>query len=407
MTYPSLTLPTLVSLVPKDISAEIDVCDEISYKVDYNNKKYDIIVISFDTSSSKQAYIHSKEFKKRGAYIVMGGYHTSAVPKEAAEHCDTVIIGAGEISLPEFFHDYLKGEPKKIYNNQNIDVRKIKMVPRNVIKSKRYMKVSPVIADRGCDNKCSFCAISEMWKSNPRPVEDVIEEIKSLKSDKIIFFDPNFFYPKEYSLKLMKEMEKLKIKWAGNGTADAPFDDELMEAAKRSGCSGILIGFESLREETLKGVNKKFSNVERYKECIDRAHRYNIAINGCFVLGMDGDTEEDLLALPEKIKYLGLDLARFSILTPLPNSDLYRKMDKEGRIIIKDWSKYTQNNTVFQPENMSMERLDEIYRKVWRKTYTFKNIWFRIKNSSNKTLTEKFILLGANIGFKYLGIQGD
>lgn len=180
-----------------------------------------------------------------------------------------------------------------------------------------------------------------------------------------------------------------------------------MEAAKRSGCSGILIGFESLREETLKGVNKKFSNVERYKECIDRAHKYNIAINGCFVLGMDGDTEEDLLALPEKIKYLGLDLARFSILTPLPNSDLYRKMDKEGRIIIKDWSKYTQNNTVFQPENMSMERLDEIYRKVWRKTYTFKNIWFRIKNSSNKTLTEKFILLGANIGFKYLGIQGD
>ena len=114
-----------------------------------------------------------------------------------------------------------------------------------------------------------------------------------------------------------------------------------------------------------------------------------------------------MLALPEKIKYLGLDLARFSILTPLPNSELYRKMDKEGRIIIKDWSKYTQNNTVFQPENMSMERLDEIYRKVWRKTYTFKNIWFRIKNSSNKTLTEKFILLGANIGFKYLGIQGD
>lgn len=113
MTYPSLTLPTLVSLVPKDIIAEIDACDEISYKVDYDKKKYDIIVISFDPSSSKQAYIHSKEFKKRGAYIVMGGYHTSAVPKEAAEHCDTVIIGAGEISLPEFFHDYLKGEPKK------------------------------------------------------------------------------------------------------------------------------------------------------------------------------------------------------------------------------------------------------------------------------------------------------
>ncbi len=405
MTYPSLTLPTLVSLVPKNIEAEIDACDEISYKVDYDKKKYDIVVISFDTSSSRQAYIHSDEFTKRGAYIVMGGYHTTAMPEEAAKHCSTIIIGAGEISLPKFFDDYLKGEPKKIYDNQDIDINKIKIVPRDVIKSRKYMKIPPVIADRGCDNKCSFCAISEMWKSNPRPVENVIEEIKSLKSNKIIFFDPNFFYPKEYSLKLMKELEKLKIKWAGNGIADAPFDDELMEAAQKSGCSGILIGFESLKEDTLKGVNKKFSNVEKYKECVERAHKYNIAVNGCFVLGMDGDTEEDLLALPEKINYLGIDMARFAILTPLPNSELYREMDKEGRIIIKDWSKYTQNNTVFQPKNMSMERLDEIYREVWKKTYTFKNIWYRVKNSSNKTLTEKLILLGANIGFKYLGIQ--
>lgn len=406
MTYPSLTLPTLVSLVPEDIEAEVDVCDEISQKVNYDKKRYDVVVISFDTSSSRQGYMHSKEFKKRGAYVVMGGYHTTALPEEAAQNCDTIIIGAGEISIPEFFYDYLKGVPKKIYDNQNIAPEKIKVVPRDIVKSRRYMKIPPVIADRGCDNKCSFCAISEMWRSNPRPVENVIEEIKSLKSDKIIFFDPNFFYPKEYSLKLMKELEKLKIRWAGNGTADAPFDDELMEAARRSGCSGILIGFESLKEETLKGVNKKFSNVEKYKECVDRAHRYNIAVNGCFVLGMDGDTEEELLALPEKIKYLGVDMARFAILTPLPNSSIYKEMDREGRILIKDWSQYTQNKTIFQPKNMTVERLDEIYKEVWRETYTFKNIWYRIKNSSNKTLTEKLILLGANIGFKYLGIQG-
>jgi len=130
-----------------------------------------------------------------------------------------------------------------------------------------------------------------------------------------------------------------------------------------------------------------------------------LRVNGCFVLGLDGDTEELLLSIPEQINYLNLNLARFAVLTPVPNSNLYKRLVKENRIIIKDWSKYTQHIAVFTPKNMTKERLEKIYRQVWKETYSWKNIFKRVKSLKHNTLGEKLICLGANIGFKYLGMS--
>ena len=136
-----------------------------------------------------------------------------------------------------------------------------------------------------------------------------------------------------------------------------------------------------------------------------RSIGYGISVNGCFVLGLDGDTEEQLLSIPEQIKYLNLNLARFSILTPVPNSPLFNRLEQEGRLITKDWTKYTQHQAVYTPKNMTAQRLEEIYRQVWKETYSFKNIFIRVKNIPNNSLKEKLICIGANIGFKYLGMN--
>lgn len=404
LSYPSLTLPTLISLVPEELHAEIDVCDEMSQTIKYDKKKYDVVAISFDTSSSQQAYEHAREFKKRGAYILFGGYHTTSMPEEALEHADTIIIGAGEISLPQFLYDFIKGVPKKSYDNQNIDTCNMNIPNRKAVSRSKYLNIPTIIADRGCNNRCKFCAISEMWKSRPRPVNDVLEEIKSLHTNKLIFFDPNFFAPKQYALELMEGLEKLNIRWATNATADVAFDDELLEAAQRSRCTGVLIGFESLSEQSLKGVHKRFSHAEKYREVVERIHAYNIAVNGCFVLGFDHDTEQELLSMPEKIKYLNLDLTRYSILTPLPGSVMFREFEQENRIITRDWSLYNQHHAVFQPVHMSPRRLEEIYHQIWKETYQFKNIASRVRHAPNKTLIEKAVLLGTNIGFKFVGV---
>ncbi len=399
--YPSLTLPTLAALLPAHLNAKITLCDELTEKVDYDKIKYDIVALSFDTASSAQAYKHAAEFKKRGAYILCGGYHTSSVPEEVALHADTVIVGAGEVSLPAFFEDFISGVPKKLYDNQCYDASLIKFPRRDLQNTSKSLSIPTIIADRGCDNRCEFCAISQMWRSNPRPIKNVVEEIKSLNTDKLIFFDPNFFKPRDYALQLMEELSKLKVRWACNSTADVAFDDELLTAARKSNCTGVLIGFESLSEDSLKTVNKRYHNTEKYKEIVDRMHNYKLAVNGCFVLGFDHDTEDSLLQMPEKIDYLGLDMVRYAILTPLPGSKIYNDLNEQGRIITNDWSKYNQNCAVYQPKNMSPERLEEILRIVWRKSYTWKRVLGRSLHSKNDSLIEKIILFGGNIGFKY------
>lgn len=120
---------------------------------------------------------------------------------------------------------------------------------------------------------------------------------------------------------------------------------------------------------------------------------------------MDHDTKESLMDLPNKVNELGINLARFSILTPSPGSQLYKKLEEEGRIINTDWEDYTQHKTVFRPENMTPEELDEIYRHVWKETYTYKNIFKRVGRITTGGLLAKIVGIGANLGFKFLGME--
>ena len=406
ISYAPLTLATLSALIPKEIECNVDVCDEIVSNLKYNKKHYDIVAITMQTSVALRAYELAKEFKKQGTYVVMGGYHPTYMPNEALEHADTVIIGAAEYSWPQFLKDFVNNKPKRVYNMQRVKGEDIVEPDRSIIPKRKYLKYPAVIANRGCPNNCEFCVISEMWRHcGERPIENVIAEIKKLKSKMIVFFDPNFFAIREYSIKLMKEISKLHIKWAGSATINIAYDKELLEYARKSGCAGLLVGLESLNRDTLINSKKGFNDPNKYKEAISILQSYGISVNGCFVLGLDGDTEEQLLSIPEQIKYLNLNLARFSILTPVPNSPLFNRLEQEGRLITKDWTKYTQHQAVYTPKNMTAQRLEEIYRQVWKETYSFKNIFIRVKNIPNNSLKEKLICIGANIGFKYLGMN--
>ena len=144
---------------------------------------------------------------------------------------------------------------------------------------------------------------------------------------------------------------------------------------------------------------------DKYKEIVDNIHAHGIAINGCFVLGFDSDTEEELMALPERVDALGLDLCRFAVLTPYPGTRLYSDLDREGRLITKEWNLYNQHNAVFTPTNMTAECLNEIYRDVWKRSFTWKRIFHRMRVSPWRRRLYIFILIGANIGFKFLGID--
>ena len=405
LSYPSLTLAVLYSLIPEGVFEQIDVIDENSQRVDHDKEKYDIVMLSFETSSAISAYKHCAEFRRRGSYVVCGGYHVTALPEEAAEHCDTVIVGPAEKSVPQFFHDFLAGSPQKLYRDYSVCAEDLTIPARDKITQRKKLKISAVIADRGCANCCKYCSMRTMWKSIPRSAESVAEEIAQLRTKMVIFYDPNFFGNRSYAMELMKALKPLKILWAANATADFGYDEELMSMAYESGCRGVLIGLESLNSRSLTNAAKRFHDADRYKEIIENIHKHGIAVNGCFVLGFDNDTEEELLALPERVDRLGLDLCRFAILTPYPGTRQFEEYDRAGRIISRDWSKYNQHNAVFAPMNMSAEHLDKIYRKVWKETYSWRRVLKRTFNSVWRGKPYNFILLGANIGFKFLGID--
>jgi len=403
--YPSLTLAVIYSLIPNGVFEKIDLIDENSQKVDYDKDIYDVVMISFDTSSSLTAYKHCEEFRKRGSYIVCGGYHATALPDEALQHCNTVICGPAEKSIPEFVADFVKGQPKQLYRNYDVCADDFSIPARDKITKRKKLKIPAIAANRGCSNYCKYCSMRTMWKSCPRPVESVVDEIKELKAKMVIFYDPNFFGNRDYAIELMTELKKIKILWVSNATADFGYDHELMQIAYESGCRGVLIGLESLNSQSLAGVGKRFHNADKYKEIIENIHSHGIAVNGCFVLGFDSDTEEELLDLPNRVDRLGLDLCRFAILTPYPGTKLYEEYEKSGRIITKEWSRYNQHNTVFRPINMTPERLNEIFRKVSKEAYSWKRVLKRTFTSPWRKNGYVFILLGANIGFKFLEIN--
>lgn len=406
LSYAPLTLGSLAAIIGDERpSWEIETVDEMSSSVDFT-RRYDIVMISGTTPGVNRGYEIAKEYKANGAYVVMGGYHVTINPEEALEHCDTVIVGPGDNALREFIRDYEAGKPKKKYDSPEIRGADILAPDRRYISMKGYYKTPPIIANPGCRNRCSYCVISDMWRcSSVRPVENVVAEIKAIGKKTFIFYDPNFFGNREYSIKLMEALIPLKIKWAGSATIDLGFDDELLALAQKSGCSGLLFGFESMNRETLLKTRKGFNDPKNYKQAIANIQSYGIMCNGCFILGMDGDSEEDLLSLPEQVNYLNLNLARFAIMTPVPGTEIFNSLDSEGRIFDKNWDHYTQHKAVFKPLAVSPERLEEIYRYVWKETYKMKNIMKRVTNVKGLGVFKRIICFGANIGFKYLGMS--
>jgi radical SAM superfamily enzyme YgiQ (UPF0313 family) len=403
ISYPPLTLPMLAALVPSELNAEIIVHDEISDKKTPLGT-FDVVGITVIASESTRAYELADYYRGQGAFVVLGGYHVTFLPDEALEHADAIVSGEGLAAWPKLLRDFAANKLSgNVYFDGDMPVTNKPIPKRDILKSRAYAPVDTILASNGCPNKCAFCSIKKMAQFSCRPVDEVITELHSLKHRLIIFYDPNFFANRSYALELMKAMEPLRLRWGATATVDFGFDDELMKAARKSGCYGVLIGFESLNAAALSGANKSFSNPDRYREAIENIHRHRMTINGTFVIGLDEDTEEGLAALPDGVRKLGIDLPIYFILTPTPGNTLYHEMKAQDRLLTDDWSRYTQAEVVFKPQNMTPEQLLILYRHAWRRTYTLWSILRRVLRAPGASLHHKLVVLCLNVGFKFMG----
>lgn len=399
LSYAPLTLITLASLVPREFGAQIDIVDEGVQKVCYSKYYYDIVGITCVASSAARAYELASYFKSKGSFVVLGGAHPTLLPNEASEHADAVIVGPGEASWPKLLGDYMSGKAKKIYRCSPSDSLLVPVPRRDLLPKGKYLSVPTVLANRGCSNCCEFCSIHKLWgcKNVTRPIHEVIDEIRLLNTKKILLLDPSPTSNRQYAKELFNALVSLKIKWAGLSTMDTAYDDELLELMIRSGCEGLLVGFESLNQINLNMSRKAFNGVHRYKEAINKFHAGKISILGCFVLGFDHDTKEDFAVIPETIDELGIDIPRFSVLTPFPGTDLYNRLKHEGRILTEDWSLYDTEHVVFEPKNMAPDELGRGLHKIWADCYKIERIIKRCAQMQDNRLLGWLV----NMGFRY------
>ncbi len=396
-----ITMPYLAAFIDES-KYNITLIDEYNQKIPFQ-KFYDVVVITVNTSNAPHCYNISKTFRDKGSKVVFGGPHATLLPEEVKNHCDVVIIGEAEDSWKQFLNDFYNGVHEREYRCINTPTLENIPIPRrDLIKGRKFTK-GAVFATRGCPYSCSYCNLKQIYQDSfrKRPIDEVIKDIKSIKSKFFVFWDDNFFGDIEYSKELLKELSKLNKKWAAQVTLERLKDKELLKLAKKAGCIYFFVGLESFSKKTLESVNKGLNNVDKYKELIDSVHKHGICIQAGIIFGFDTDKKDVFKHTLDMCNYLGIDGVTVSILTPLPKTPLYYQLKEEGRLSTTDWSYYNGKTRVaFKPKNMSSEELFEGYMWFRRNFYSLKSICTRIKKSKANIIYNLIVNLGYKVSIR-------
>ncbi|MDO8426325.1 MAG: radical SAM protein [Deltaproteobacteria bacterium] len=370
-----LNLPTIAALTPKEW--DVEILDARAKPVDYDAKA-DIVGITGFTTEMPSAYEIADKFRRKGVKVIMGGVHVSALPDEALTHADAVIIGEAELVWHKALEDFKRGELKQKYKAEHLcDMKNMAAPRRDLLDRAMYLSgFNTLQATRGCPFNCDYCAVTAFFGNEfrVRPVKDVIEEIKGFDTKDFFFVDDNIAGRPKYAKELFKELIPLKLRWGSQASITMAKDPELLKLYAKSGGKYVFIGFESLSQKNLEKMHKGWNSAKGYKEAIKKIHDAGINILGSFVFGLDEDDKTVFKNTFDFIMETGIDAAQFHILTPLPGTVTYGVLEKEGRIIDRDWAKYHTGEVVFQPKSMTIDDLQNGYYWIFRKTYTINNI---------------------------------
>jgi radical SAM superfamily enzyme YgiQ (UPF0313 family) len=377
---PSLSLLTLAGLTPDTFEvsyheiADIRALDKLP--------DCDVAAIASFSAQIKDAYELSDRYRSLGVRTVLGGLHVTARPEEARCHADAIVIGEGELGWPALLGDLAAGSLQPVYaaDGREFSLADAPMPRFDLLDVDRYNRIT-VQTQRGCPWRCDFCAASirltPLYKIKPIP--KVIGEIRGIKKlwprPFIEFADDNSFVHRRHSKELLRAVADEGIKWFTESDVGIADDPELLSLMREAGCAEVLIGLESPTAGGIDGVelrrNWKRGRFDRYLTAIERIQSHGIAVNGCFVLGLDGDGPEVFDAVADFVAASGQFDVQITVLTPFPGTPLYDRLRDEGRLLEPEaWERCTLFDVNFRPKHMSPDFLQRNLVELGRRLYT-------------------------------------
>lgn len=394
--FPPLGLATLAAYL--SLEDEIDLQDQHVEELNLNDSP-DLVIIQVYITNAYRAYEIVTHYRNQGAYVILGGLHVTSLPEEAAQYADSIFIGPGEETFPEFLRDFKNKKPKKRYSSSKRTLEKIPPIRRDLIKRNRYLVPNSIVVTRGCPHHCNFCykdAFFEGGKSfYTQKVDDALAEIDRLSGRHLYFLDDHLLGNAKFATELFEGMKGMNRVFQGAATVDSILRGNLIEKAAEAGLRSLFVGFETFSPQNLKQSNKKQNLEKDYIKAVQRLHSLGIMINGSFVFGLDEDDQDVFKRTVDWGVNNAITTSTYHILTPYPGTRLFKDMEQQGRIITKNWDMYDTRNVVYQTTNLSAEDLKKGYDWAYQEFYSWSNIFkASFKHQSSKHQLKHFFYTG-------------
>lgn len=373
--FPPLGLATLAGYLSPD--DEVHLQDEHVEELLLTDSP-DLVLIQVYITNTYRAYQIADTYRKRGIYVALGGLHVTSLPEEAMPHADTIFLGPGEDTFPQFLKDFKNKSPLKRYISKERTLVGLPKIRRDLIKRNLYLVPNSIVVTRGCPHHCDFCykdAFFEGGKSfYTQVVDDALAEIDRLKGRHLYFLDDHLLGNQKFAENLFAGMEGMNRVFQGASTVDAILRGNLIEKAAKAGLRSLFVGFETLNTNNLVQSNKKQNLGKDYQKAIKRLHDLGIMINGSFVFGLDEDDGSVFQSTVDWAVENAITTSTFHILTPYPSTKLFQDMENQGRILTKNWDLYDTRHVVYQTKNISAENLKKGYDWAYQSFYSWANI---------------------------------